>query len=125
MKKIAFPTEDGETITPHMGHAPYFLVAEVGDDGEIAFEKRDKPHHGQETDHSAHEHAGGGMGRRMFVPIQDCQVLIAGGMGEPAYQHALSQGLEVFLVGEKNIRRALEDYQAGNLISDMRRIHKR
>jgi predicted Fe-Mo cluster-binding NifX family protein len=124
MKKIAFPTEDGETITPHMGHAPYFLVAEIRDNGEISYEKREKPHHGSETEHAEHAHAGGGMGKRMFAPISDCQVLIAGGMGEPAYEHAKSQGLEVLLPGEKNIQRALEAYQAGSLTSDMRRIHK-
>ncbi len=124
MKKIAFPTEDGETISPHLGRAPFFLVASIDDSGSIKFENRDKAFHGDEAKHAAHEHTGEGMHGRMFGAISDCQVLIAGGMGEPAYEQALASGLEVFLPGEKNIRRALEDYQAGSLTSDIRRIHK-
>ncbi len=124
MKKIAFPTDDGETISPHMGRAQYFLVATLADSAEASFEKREKPHHSQETEHTAHEHTGQGMGSAMFAPIADCQVLISGGMGEPAYEHARSLGLEVILPAEKNIPSALAAYRAGTLISDMRRIHK-
>ena len=31
MKKIAFPTEDGETISLHLGRAQFFLVATLDD----------------------------------------------------------------------------------------------
>jgi predicted Fe-Mo cluster-binding NifX family protein len=124
MKKIAFPTVDGETISPHMGQAQFFLVATLDDSGAVHFEKREKPHHSQETEHAAHEHTGQGMGSAMFTPIADCQVLIAGGMGEPAFEHARSLGLEVILPAEKNIPSALAAYRAGTLVSDLRRIHK-
>jgi len=43
-----------------------------------------------------HEHA------PMFAPSSDCQVLIAGGMGQSAYQHATEAGLKVILTEEKN-----------------------
>lgn len=121
MKKIAFPTDDGETISPHLGRAPFYIVATVDDSEKIAFEKRDKAHHGAETEHSV-DH--GTMHETMFAAIKDCQVLISGGMGEPAYQHAQAQGLEIVLPAEKNIKLALEAYRAGTLVSDARRIHK-
>ncbi len=60
----------------------------------------------------------------MFAPIADCQVLIAGGMGQPAYDHAISAGLEVVMTGEKSISAALEAYRNGLLMSDPRRIHR-
>jgi predicted Fe-Mo cluster-binding NifX family protein len=124
MKKIAFPTDDGETISPHMARAHFFQVATLIDSDTVHFEKREKPHHSQESEHAAHEHTGQGMGSAMFAPIADCQVLISGGMGEAAYEHARSLGLEVILPAEKNIPSALAAYQAGTLISDMRRVHK-
>jgi len=125
MKKIAFPTDDGETISPHLGRASFFLVASLPDTGEVRFERRDKPHHSQEAEHAAHEHQGQGPGNAMFSAIADCQTLIAGGMGEPAFQHAQAQGLEVLLPAQKNIQLALDSYRAGTLVSDARRIHKR
>jgi len=124
MKKIAFPTDDGETISPHMGRARFFLVATLDDSAKTSFEEREKPHHSQETEHAAHEHTGQGMGSTMFAPIADCQVLISGGMGEPAFEHARSLGMEVILPAEKNILNALAAYRSGTLTSDMRRIHK-
>jgi predicted Fe-Mo cluster-binding NifX family protein len=124
MKKIAFPTADGETISPHMGQAQFFLIATLDDSDTVHFEKREKPHHGHETENAAHEHTGQGMGSAMFVPIADCQVLITGGMGESAYEHARLLGLEVVLPAEKNIPNALAAYRAGTLTSDIRRIHK-
>jgi predicted Fe-Mo cluster-binding NifX family protein len=123
MKRIAFPTDDGETISCHMGQAQFFLVAILDDSGNVHFEKRDKPHHNAETGIHQHQHNGHGVGRDMFTSIADCQVLISGGMGESAYRHAQRQGLEVFLPAEKNIQKALEVYRAGNLETDSRRIH--
>jgi predicted Fe-Mo cluster-binding NifX family protein len=125
MKKIAFPTEDGETISRHLGRAQLFLVAILEDSGAVHFEKREKPYHSDEMAGGLHEHTGFGMGPSMFAPISDCQVLISGGMGEPAFKHAREQGLEVILPAEKNIHVALEAYRNGKLESDLRRIHKR
>jgi len=124
MKRIAFPTDDGETISPHLGRAQFHMVATLDDIGKVEFEKREKAHHGAEEQHGMHEHPGHGMAQMMFASITDCQVLISGGMGEPAFQHAQAQGLQVLLPAEKNIKLALESYRAGTLVSDARRIHK-
>ena len=63
MKKIAFPTEDGETISRHLGQAPFFLIATLDDAGNVAYEKREKPHHGSDSGSHQHEHSGHGMGQ--------------------------------------------------------------
>ena len=126
MKKIAFPTNDGETISRHFGEASFYVVALLDDAGNIVFEKREKPHH----EHNQEPHSGREgedhtqRGPAMFTPILDCQILISGGMGQPAYDHAVAQGLEVILPAQKIITDALDAYCAGTLVSDVRRIHK-
>jgi predicted Fe-Mo cluster-binding NifX family protein len=125
-KKIAFPTDDGETISRHLGEARFYLVAMVDEDGEANFERRGKPRRAHEQSGRERQqdgrHAGGGP--TLFAPIVDCQALISGGMGDSAYRHATSQGLEVILPADEKIMVALEGYLAGTLVSDMRRVHK-
>jgi len=136
--RIAFPTDDGRTISRHFGQALEFLVVAV-EDGEVTgWETRAKPAHSHEQggasggqvsvgDIEVAQGEGGGNGRghqAMFDLLADCQVLIAGGMGRPAYDRAAAMGLEVFLPGEKEIEYALQAYLAGTLTSDMRRVHE-
>jgi len=122
MEKIAFPSEDGRIIHQHFGRAPFYVVATLNDDGSASFEQRSKAFHGEQHSHALHEQPHGHS--PMFAPIGDCQVLIAGGMGQPAYQHAAEAGLKVIMTGEKSIPAALEAYQAGRLNTDERRIHQ-
>ena len=126
MKKIAFPTDDGESISRHLGAAQFYVVALLEDAGNVTFERREKPHHqhNQEARSGEQEDDHTQRGPAMFTPILDCQVLISGGMGRPAYDHALAQGLEVILPAQQNIREALDAYRTSRLISDMRRVHK-
>ncbi len=121
--KIAFPTEDGETISAHFGRAPFFTVVTLNEGDLPQFEQRNKAFHGSAehapgAEHQGHDH------NSMFAPIADCQVLIAGGMGQPAYEHAAAAGLDIVLTGEKSITAALEAYRGGRLMSDPRRIHQ-
>ena len=60
----------------------------------------------------------------MLEPVADCQVLIAGGMGQPAFERARATGLEVILTSEHVIAKAAAAYAAGTLASDPRRIHQ-
>ena len=126
MKKIAFPTDDGETIGRHLGEAQFYVVAILDDAENVTFETREKPHHhhNQGTHPNEQEEDHNQRGPALFTPILDCQILIAGGMGQPTFDHAQAQGLEVILPPQQNIKDALDAYRAGTLISDMRRIHK-
>lgn len=141
--KIAFPTDDNKTISRHFGQAAQFLVLTVDDGRVVDRETRAKPAHSHDHDHD-HDHAApdavalGSIGvsapeqgrehgrghQAMFDLLADCQVLVAGGMGQPAYDRATAVGLEVLLPGEKEIERALAAYLAGDLTSDMRRVHE-
>ncbi len=87
---------------------------------EPLWEQRKKPYH----ENGAHDHGSGhGHAHATFEPVSDCQVLIARGIGQPAYDHAVAHGLQVILTSEKSIGVALEAYRAGHLESDVQRVH--
>ncbi len=119
MSRIAIVTEDGVQVSRHFGMAPWYLVFTVENGQIVAEERREKPHHTRhpQPGEQHHHHHGD-----MFAPIADCEVLIAGGMGQPAYQSALAAGLDVILAaGEVNA--VLAAYLNGTLTSDPRRVH--
>jgi len=120
--KIAAVTEDGSTISSHFGMAPMYRVFTIEDSNVVSDETRSKPHHQRHPDHKhggheLHGHAD------MFAPVADCQVLLCGGMGTPAYQKAQVAGLQVVLVGGE-IGAVVEAYLAGQVESDPRRVHQ-
>ncbi len=120
MMKIAFPTDDGVTISRHLGQTRLFTVATLADGGQPTLEQRAKPYHG---DGVSEQQPGQGLGQVIFQTVADCQVLVAGGIGQPAYDRAVALGLKVILAGGRTIAEALTAYQAGGLATDMRRVH--
>ena len=122
MQKIAVVTENGRQISSHFGMAPAYRVYTIEDGKVVAEEERVKPHHTHHPDHNSGQ-AHHSLHEDMFAPISDCQVLICGGMGTPAYQKALEAGLEVVLAGGE-MRTAVDAYLLGQLNSDPRRVHQ-
>lgn len=122
IRKIAAVTEDGLNLSSHFGMAPEYLVYHVEGERILSEERRPKPYHQRHPDHQAEGHSAHGHAD-MFAPIADCQVLLCGGMGAPAYQKALNAGLEVVLTGGE-IHLALQAYLKGQLSSDLRRVHQ-
>lgn len=120
--KIAFPTDDGETISRHFGSARYFQVLTLEDGVQTAADLREKGGHGSHEHDPEHDH-GHGQHNPKFALLHDCHVLIGAGMGQPAYDRLQSLGLTVYLTGEKTIAAALARYLAGALDSDLRRVH--
>lgn len=127
--KVAVVTEDGRKISSHFGRAPFYRVFSVSDDQIVDEEQRSKAYHGQHAHHEQHpdhlerHHEHQALHGNMLAPVDDCRVLICGGMGDPAYQKAREAGLEVVLAGGE-IRPAVEAYIRGELESDMRRVHR-
>lgn len=126
--KIAVVTEDGKRISSHFGMAPRYKVFTVDENRIVAEEDREKPHHKRHPDHgtnhgSDHDHSHSPGHTDMFAPLEDCRVLLAGGMGSPAHRKALEVGLEVVLTGGE-IRPAVEAYLREELPSDLRRVHQ-
>lgn len=125
--KIAAVTEGGEKLSSHFGMAKFYRVFTVNNDRILGEEIREKPHHERHPDHHNHGHHDhgrqGNLHDDMFAPISDCEVLIAGGMGDPAYRRAQEAGLKVVLIGG-DARAAVQAYLSNELASDARRVHR-
>jgi len=130
--KIAFISDDGVTISQHFGRAMSYLVVEVQDGKALHREMRDKMGHTHFQDSHQHDHASseGAHGfdaasqskhTQMISAIEDCQVVVCGGMGRGAYQSITEAGIEVFMTDSAIIDDALKGYLAGNLknLSDL------
>lgn len=118
--KIAIPTDDGETISSHFGQAIEFRVITLENNQVIHSELRPKASH-RHGDHS--QTPGIHPGQQMVEAISDCQVLICGGMGTPAYNRARNAGLQVILTSLPSIQAALQAFAAGNLAHEEQLIH--
>ncbi len=122
MAKVAFATDEGLTISHHFGQALYFKVYTLENNAVVDVELRQKAHHthgehGQEHEQGVHP------GQLMFETIADCQVLVCGGMGMPAYNRAMEAGIEVFLTPETSIEAAIKAYLSGKLVSELGLMH--
>jgi predicted Fe-Mo cluster-binding NifX family protein len=123
--KIAFVTDDGERICAHFGRATHYLVVSVEDGKEIARELREKmghAHFGGEHHHEDHSGAPHGFDPQsqsrhasMLAVIEDCSVVIGGGMGQGALMSIQASGKEVRLTDISDINQALSLFLAGNL----------
>lgn len=130
--KIAFITNDGETISRHFGRAQYYLVVEL-ENGEIKNrEMRDKLGHVQFINHEDGHDRGEmhGMGEashrkhsQMAEAISDCSVLICGGMGMGAYQSMQSFDITPIVTVKTEINDALDAYLKGELKDQKDMLH--
>ena len=118
---IAVVTDDGQRVAAHFGRASAFVVFVVEDGRIVARETRQKP-----TVPHNHEHTPEAIRmrvQRMVEPVADCQVLIAGGMGRPAYARLTEQGYRVYLASG-SVEEVVQAYLDGRLQSDLRRLHE-
>ncbi len=130
--KIAVVTDDGKTICQHFGRASYYLVATVGNGRVTATELREKPGHrqfSQEPKHEEHHHGHGedahshGKHVQMADVIQDCQVIITGGMGMGAYESLRQLNITPVVTDLTEIDSAIQAYLDGKLINLTDRLH--
>jgi predicted Fe-Mo cluster-binding NifX family protein len=131
--KIAVISEDGTTISQHFGRAPLYVVATVENGKIVSKENRDKAGHhtfsGNEHPETApgekHGYDAGAQSRhaQMAQSIDDCQVLIAGGMGWGAYDSLKSRGIETVITDVNDIDEAVNTYLQGKLPNLMEKLH--
>jgi predicted Fe-Mo cluster-binding NifX family protein len=131
--KIAAISEDGITVSQHFGRAPLYVVVTVEDGKIVRKETRAKAGHhtfaaNQHPDTvpgERHGYDAGAQARHatMAQSIDDCQVLIAGGMGWGAYESLKSRGIETVVTDVESIDEAVKLYLAGKLPNLMERLH--
>lgn len=124
--KIAVITDDGETISQHFGHASYYqvLTIEGGDiiDREMRLnmgvQQFSSQPHSTITEGSGHGMgaASGNTHNSMAQSIDDCQVLVCGGMGMSDYDNMRRLNIQPVVTEERDIQTAVQAYLDGRLI---------
>ncbi len=120
--KIAFPTNDESTLTAHFGRAKFFKVLSIEDGTLIQADLRQNSEanhvhqHDEDHQHEQHNH-------HKFDILSDVDCIISGGMGRSAYQRLLEMKKEVWIVEEKSIDTALENYLNGSLTNHPDKLH--
>ncbi len=131
--KIAFVSDNGKNVSQHFGRARYYVVVTLENDQEVNREVRDKlghthfasePHH-EEHQGQPHGFDSGAQHRhvRMIESINDCEVLVVGGMGAGARQSLQTSGIHSILTDVLSIDDAVKAYIEGRLEDHAERIH--
>ena len=132
--KIAVVTDDHQTISAHFGRAQYYRVFTIENGKIVAQEARPKPGHNQFVgEHGSHHehnnelhgiepHSEARHGNMMEV-IQDCQILIARGMGLGAHNSLKSRNIQPFITDTYDVKEAVIACVAGTLIDHPEQLH--
>ena len=119
--RIAIPSNDGTTITSHTGRAAGFVIYELQGDDVVRLDYRtntytghalgqcdeSKPH----SDHHHHSHDG------LLGALEDCDVMLAHGMGPRLVQDLQSRNIQVIFCDETSAENAAQKLAAGQLES--------
>lgn len=130
--KIAVVTDDKTTICPHFGRATHYLVFTV--EGDSILEKEIRPkeghhtahkaeshqtedhhqtHHGQGHHHQGHHNGADRRHKRMVEAIEDCQLVIVGGMGVGAREALQAAGIRPCSTEIRDAEEAVRAYLGG------------
>jgi predicted Fe-Mo cluster-binding NifX family protein len=131
--KIAFVSDNGKNVSQHFGRARYYVVVTVEDGKAVSNEVRDKLGHMHFADDPQHEEQHGsphGYGLEaqqrhglMIEAINDCEVLVAGGMGAGARESIRAHGIRPILTNITSIEDAVNAYVGGRLEDHSERVH--
>ncbi len=118
--KIALATLNGNTVTGHFGRTKAFVVVELDDGVEVNRELREVGSCNQG------DHPDPGHRRRhhdLVDTVQDCDVVIAGGMGLPVQERLEAADISVTLTDIRSIDEAIQAYSTGSIAHDPNRAH--
>ena len=130
--KIAIITDDERTISRHFGRARYYLVVMIEGGLILDRQRRGKLSHthfaNEPHDHQPGEQHGFSpieqdRHAQMAEAINDCEVLICGGMGAGAYQSMQARGIRPLVTDLESIDEAIQAYLDGSLIDQVERLH--
>jgi predicted Fe-Mo cluster-binding NifX family protein len=132
--KIAVVTDDGTIISQHFGRAQFYEVLSVENGAIVKRERRPKAgHHTFATgDHDhGHEHgashgfdtASVSKHNQMAETIKDCQVVLARGMGNGAYQGMLQNNIRPIVTDIRTIDEAAQAVINGTIIDHTEKLH--
>lgn len=107
--KVAIASDDRMTISQHFGRTLGFEIFVI-EDGKIIdqiYRKNDYTGHARGMEGMSHQvdrHA------PILEALQDCNAVIANGMGRRIYEDLQNAGIETFIVEEYNTEQAVRRY---------------
>ncbi len=128
---IAVVTDDGLTISQHFGRAKFYEVLFVENGIVVKRERREKIGH-HNFAHEEHHHSGTQHGLdesshnkhiSMAEAIKDCQILLARGMGNGAYQSMLQLHIKPVVTDITTIDEAVQAVIAGTILDHTEKLH--
>ena len=129
---IAAVTDDGITISQHFGRAAYYEVLFVENGKVVKREHREKlghnnfaqeeHHHQQGEQHGLDQHSHS-KHISMAEAIKDCQILLARGMGNGAYQSMLQLNIKPVVTDIRYIDEAVESVINGTTTDHIEKLH--
>lgn len=129
---IAAVTDDGTTISQHFGRARFYEVLFVENGNVVKRERREKlghhnfaqeeHHHQTGEQHGSDEHSHN-KHVSMAEAIKDCNILLARGMGNGAYQSMLQLNIKPVVTDIKNINEAVQAVINGSIIDHTEKLH--
>ncbi len=128
---FAAVTDDGITISQHFGRAKYYEVLFVENGKVVKRERRDKLGHNNFAQEESH-HSNGQHGLdehshskhiSMAEAIKDCQILLARGMGNGAYQSMLQLNIKPIVTDIQNIEDAAKALINDSIIDHTEKLH--
>ena len=130
--KIAVVSDDHLTISAHFGRADYYEVFTIFDGKVIERETLPKASHNQSANEPHNEPGFAyeqgskeeNLHTRMFSPILGCQVVLAGGMGQGAYNGLKQAGVQPILTDMRDMEQAVKAYLDGTLTDHPELLHR-
>ena len=133
---IGILTDDGRTVSSHFGRALYVEVITFKDNQVVRRERREKPGHhtfgdgggwhhrgGETVEGHGYKHGSGFKHTAMAEIMEDCQMVIARGMGPGAFENLSSLGLHPVLTDLHTIDEAIQAVGEGTIAHRPERIH--
>lgn len=121
---MAVATDDGVTVSRHLGRAEYFLVFDLVGGVPKVVEKRPKPSHQHPgIGHADGGHEEGSFHERMLLAVSDCQAVVAGGMGWGMYEAIRGAGKKPYVTDLRSAEEAMREYIAGTLTDHTEMLH--
>jgi predicted Fe-Mo cluster-binding NifX family protein len=132
--RIAAVTDDGVTISPHFGRARYYEVLTIENGAISKRERREKAGHQTFEKLAEHQHYHGdgpnqelerhhGKHDLMAATINDCDVVLARGMGYGAYEGMAQHNIKPILTDIGSIDEAVRAVMEGTIVDHSERLH--
>ncbi len=121
--KIAIPSNDNISVSAHFGRSHGFIVFVTNDQEIVNEEYRENnvtghakgghaEHEGEHShSHGEHNHSHNGI----LNLLNDCEIVIAGGMGQRLYSDFMSADKKVFVTRESDARQAVNMFLKNQL----------